>query len=70
LWKGGRKKSIQHSAISIQPRRFTAKDAKTAKEPEDNRVSSMIRTLTTLTTAALATFAPFAVQFLWLSAEC
>jgi hypothetical protein len=51
---GKEKESTQQSAVSIQPRRFTAKDAKSAKEVKGNFVSSMIRALTTLTTAGLS----------------
>jgi hypothetical protein len=66
---GKEKESTQQSAFSTQPRRFTAKDAKTAKSGNtirEFRDSHVEQTHT----EGFATFAPFAVQFLWLSAGC
>jgi hypothetical protein len=51
---GKEKESTQQSAVSIQSRRFTAKDAKSAKELKGNFVSSMMCALTILTPAALS----------------
>jgi hypothetical protein len=51
---GKEKESNQQSAFSTQPRRFTAKDAKTAKRGkklEGNFVSSMNRVTHTATAA-------------------
>jgi hypothetical protein len=63
--------SSQQSALSIQPRRFTAKGAKIAKELENSFVSSINpRVDHTHKWRSLAAFVSFAVQSLWLNAEC